>query len=478
MLKLASVFETHVGHVRKANEDNHGVKMIDNDTSVFVVCDGMGGHLGGATASRIAVDCILTYLSTNPLDDCSRAIKGAFEFANDQVYAESLNNAELHGMGTTGVVLLVRGNHCYVGHVGDSRIYLQSESRLFRLTKDHSFVQELVDQGIIRDDEAESHPRKNQILRAIGIAPSINAEVSAREIHVKKGDVFLLCTDGLNGMIGDKRINAVLNSQPSLNLKAKELIVQALDAGGKDNVTVALIEIQHSPFETSVFNHFNPQLETRSTEIPTDPEVPRINLWKWLALGGTALAVLGLIAYLFWLKFEPRPDQRKVIDKIELLKIVDEKILLKHQGDSLTGIESSDTQLVHLGYFIEVKGGKIESITQKNEPKLEPENNPTEDSKSKTGSKGQSNSTPGPDSKSDSKKEKEPKPKEEKEKKSSWPKAHKVKAGESLEKIVLKYQNECPALNKESILAGNTQIADPDKIKEGDIITIHCPSKN
>lgn len=469
MLKLASVFETHVGHVRKANEDNHGFKMIDNDTSVFVVCDGMGGHLGGATASKIAVDCILTYLSTNSLEDCGKAIKGAFEFANDQVYAESLNNAELHGMGTTGVVVLVRDDKCYVGHVGDSRVYLQSDARLFRLTKDHSFVQELVDQGIIRDEDAESHPRKNQILRAIGIAPSIVVEVTAREIHVKKGDVFLLCTDGLNGMIGDKRINAVLNSQPSLNLKAKELIAQALEAGGKDNVTVGLIEVQYSPFEVSAFNHFNPALESRSTEIPVGPPPSWIDTWKWPILGGLALLISGLAAYVFWLKPQPVLVSRtptKTIELGELLGIKELKELKGHVGDSITGLIALDTQWVQNHTSVEVENGKITAISPKVEPDPVPEPEPTPEP------------TPERTPKRTSKPSTEPELKPKSQPKSTWPKMYTVNEGETLDGIANKFKKDCPDISKEMIIKDNeASITDPDKIKTGQKIRINCPSK-
>ena len=151
---------TNVGKVRKANEDNYGDTMTPNG-HLFVVCDGMGGHVGGAKASSIAVSSIIEYFMRQEFSNVIQAIDRSLSFANEQIFANALSDPTLKGMGTTAVVLIISGNDCYVGHVGDSRIYLKSDNKLNRITKDHSFVQTLVDSGVISDDEAESHPNKN-----------------------------------------------------------------------------------------------------------------------------------------------------------------------------------------------------------------------------------------------------------------------------------------------------------------------------
>ena len=263
MIKLSSFPATHVGKVRKANEDSFAYKIINDSTAVYVVCDGMGGHVGGAVASQKAVQCIVDSIEGADLANYKLAINNAFIYANEQVYAESVNNPELTGMGTTGVVLVIKDDSCYVGHVGDSRIYLMSDSQLHRLTKDHSFVQQLVDRGELKDEEAENHPMKNRILRAIGIAPDIETDVCPREIKVKSGDCFLLCSDGLNGMIQDKKIQAIMASDNTLEEKGQLLINAALDEGGKDNITAFLIHIDGSPHAESEYISYNPSLGSK-----------------------------------------------------------------------------------------------------------------------------------------------------------------------------------------------------------------------
>ena len=244
-----------VGRVRSANEDNCGSRMTANGY-VFVVCDGMGGHVGGATASKIAIDSILDFFE-NPVQNIYVGINDAFKFANSQIYNTAIEDSSLKGMGTTGTILVVKDEACFIGHVGDSRIYLKSDDKLNRITKDHSFVQSLVDQGIISDDESEEHPKKNQILQAIGIKPDVEPTVCAAPIHPKLGDCFLLCSDGLNGMIKDPEIEKLIEFD-NLEVSCRALIDAANNAGGKDNVTATLVAITESVYSTSVFVDFNP----------------------------------------------------------------------------------------------------------------------------------------------------------------------------------------------------------------------------
>ena len=258
--------ETNVGNKRPANEDFLGYSESPNGL-IYVVCDGMGGHVGGATASQLAVNSILEFMSIKAYENIYVALSECIIFANQEILNKAVENPDLNGMGTTCTVIVAREPEIFIAHVGDSRIYLQRNDQLYRLTKDHSFVQDLVDQGVITDEETETHPRKNQILKALGISSSLEPSVHSAPIHPTKGDKFLMCTDGLNGEINDEKINSIFNSHTEINKVGEELIKSALDAGGKDNVTLEIIEVLSSPFEESVFPNYNPV-----SHLKTDPE--------------------------------------------------------------------------------------------------------------------------------------------------------------------------------------------------------------
>jgi serine/threonine protein phosphatase PrpC len=299
MLTLTHTTLSDVGKVRKANEDNAGMIERTDGAKIFVVCDGMGGHVGGATASKIAVTGILQFLENRDLSNCETAISEALIFANQQVYANALNNPDLHGMGTTCVLMVIKDDECYFGHVGDSRIYLHTERELHRLTKDHSYVQQLVDMGEITDDQAESHPRKNQIMKALGIAADVQPELGARKLSPKTGDRILMCTDGLNGMINDKQIASILLQNMSREQCAQLLIKSALEHGGKDNVTATVIDIEDSPHEQSVFLSRNPVgVEMKSRTAFYQPT--KKTFWKKyqvpLIIAGSVVGVAILVA--------------------------------------------------------------------------------------------------------------------------------------------------------------------------------------
>jgi serine/threonine protein phosphatase PrpC len=293
---------TDVGRVRSANEDNMGERQTPNG-HLFVVCDGMGGHVGGATASAIAVNSIIEYFERETYDNIILAIDRALSFANEQIYASALSNPDLKGMGTTAVVLVVRGEECFIGHVGDSRIYLRSDRKLNRITKDHSFVQTLVDSGIIRDDQAENHPKKNQILQALGIASEVKGTVCQAPILPKAGDLFMLCSDGLNGMVTDRDLERIVQ-EDNLDVATINLITAANNAGGNDNITASLVLIEESVHSTSHFHHFNPKQhgnDVRSTQnfesAPVSPSKKKP--FMWIAVGGGVI-VLAVLAVLYF----------------------------------------------------------------------------------------------------------------------------------------------------------------------------------
>lgn len=235
--------DTNVGLVRKVNEDSHGNALTPLG-HVFVLCDGMGGHVGGAIASKMAVECILKYLENEIFESHTMAIANAMSFANTQVFARAQHDPSLSGMGTTCTVAIVtNAGEVYYGHVGDSRIYMFTGGELLRLTRDHSFVQLLVDSGQISEDDAERHPNKNQILRAIGIEESVEPEVAPHPVLPQKGDIFLLCSDGLCGMTTDSAIEQTMKSMEAKEA-ASSLIELALANGGKDNITITLISFK------------------------------------------------------------------------------------------------------------------------------------------------------------------------------------------------------------------------------------------
>jgi serine/threonine protein phosphatase PrpC len=232
---------TDIGRIRKQNEDYMGYFENQNGT-FFLVCDGMGGHVGGAVASQTAVQSIRAYFERQYYEVPSEAIYQAILYANQQIFQKSQFNLDLKGMGTTCVLLMFRSGKLYYGHVGDSRLYMHSTGFFRRLTRDHSFVQALIDQGLLAEEDAENHPRRNELLRALGTQNFVDVEVSIEPIIPKRGDTFLLCSDGLNSLVSDAGINEILNQRLDIQQKALRLVETANALGGYDNITVQLIE--------------------------------------------------------------------------------------------------------------------------------------------------------------------------------------------------------------------------------------------
>lgn len=272
------VGQTDVGRKRAANEDNMGNAITQNGL-VSVVCDGMGGHVGGATASKIAVDAILNNLKENYYEDPRIAIGESIDIANRTILNEASARPELSGMGSTCVLLIVRNGKVYIGHVGDSRIYLIRSKRIIQLTKDHSYVQMLVDRREITKEQAEHHPRKNEITNALGIPNMSPATVADDAIIPEAGDCFILCSDGLSGMVSDEVINKVVSRQSELSAQARvdRLISIANENGGVDNVTAQMVEFTITP----------------GVIIPRK----RIPLWLKILISVVALVIAGLSLY-------------------------------------------------------------------------------------------------------------------------------------------------------------------------------------
>lgn len=239
---------TDVGCKRKANEDWLATFECDNGL-VAVVCDGMGGHVGGAVASHLAVETIQQFLTSTRCDDPRKAIIEAIDRANKALLRHTEKHPELAGMGSTCVMLIVRDGRVWMGSVGDSRIYLVRQRAIKQLTKDQSYVQTLVDSGQITPEQAEHHPRKNEILNAIGLKTMQPATVLAEPIIPQAGDCFVLCSDGLSGMVPDNEILAVVSRQADMSQQQRvdTLVQMARNAGGLDNITCQIVEFSIAP---------------------------------------------------------------------------------------------------------------------------------------------------------------------------------------------------------------------------------------
>ena len=237
LIEAASL--TDVGLVRERNEDAFGEKSLAGGR-LFVVADGMGGHAGGATASRLAVEAVEAALGTIPRD-APRALREALEAANRSIHDESRRDPSLRGMGTTGVALLIGSGGCWVANVGDSRAYRLRQNRFKQLTRDHSQVEELVKLGLLDREEAESHPASNVITRAVGAMDDLKIDMISGDLHDR--DIYLICSDGLNKEVPDAEIGQILQSG-SCEDSARALIDRALDYGARDNVTAIVVQVE------------------------------------------------------------------------------------------------------------------------------------------------------------------------------------------------------------------------------------------
>ena len=237
--------KTDAGRVRQLNEDCFGVGELPGGFAWAVICDGMGGAVGGDIASRSAVQRISETLTSSFQEHMSsRSIKNllmtALDNANTRVFDLSQANESLTGMGTTVVAAIVNGRRAYIAHAGDSRAYLLTEGEPLQLTKDHSVVQVMVDTGQITEDEARFHPRKNLITRVLGVGETLEADYCEEELP--PGSVLLLCTDGLTNCMEPEEI-AAMRDQTDISALADELVQLANERGGPDNITVVAVEI-------------------------------------------------------------------------------------------------------------------------------------------------------------------------------------------------------------------------------------------
>ena len=257
-MKITVGVRTDVGRVRSANEDSYLAK-----EPIFVVADGMGGHLAGDVASSTAVSTIegqLTEAAPDQPDSFATLVRGA----NRAIWEKAQSDNALRGMGTTCTLLYLDDATAHIAHVGDSRAYRLRDGELEQLTEDHTLVARMVREGKLAPEDAEHHPQRSIITRALGVDSDVSVDLLAVELH--PGDRLLLCSDGLSSMINESVIAEVLGAEADPQSAADALVDRANEAGGEDNVTVVIIEVGEASSESDA--------SASATVAPAPPEPP------------------------------------------------------------------------------------------------------------------------------------------------------------------------------------------------------------
>lgn len=239
-LKVGSL--TDVGRVREINQD---CLTADPERGLFIVADGMGGHLAGEKASMSAIETIGGYLTCEAIDhaadgDLLGVIQAAIQSANRIIVQASLQDASMRGMGTTATVAVTTEAGVYLGHIGDSRAYLMSAEAIEQVTEDHSVVAQLLRARAITPQEAQRHPYRNVITKCLGMQMEVEADT--RLVSWNPGDRLLLCSDGLSGLVGDEEMLSVVNEIAEPQAACERLVAMANERGGYDNITVILLQ--------------------------------------------------------------------------------------------------------------------------------------------------------------------------------------------------------------------------------------------
>jgi protein phosphatase len=288
MRVLRAAVATHPGRKRRHNEDAYVCA-----PPLFAIADGMGGARAGEVASGLAAAA----LQENDVNGSGEErVVALMQAANRSVYERSSSDADVAGMGTTMTVALVENGGVTFGHVGDSRAYVLRDGELEQLTDDHSLVAELVRGGKLSAEEAEHHPQRSVITRALGTDPDVDVDTFTVEGH--SGDVYVLCSDGLTDMVADTEIGEVLSEQrESLEEAADELVRRANRAGGQDNITVVAFELTDEPDERTLEQTVE---QPAVAEAPAAPK-PKRERSRFLPLIVLVVAILAAAAVLWWL---------------------------------------------------------------------------------------------------------------------------------------------------------------------------------
>ncbi|MGP7817556.1 Stp1/IreP family PP2C-type Ser/Thr phosphatase [Niallia sp. 01092] len=245
---MKEIFMTDKGKVRHHNEDNGAIVFNKSGQRLAIVADGMGGHRAGDVASRLTVEKLTELWNVNDhistADEAEKWLRTNILQVNHYVLQHALAHPECDGMGTTIIAVISTENFSSIAHVGDSRCYLYNEDGFKQLTEDHSLVNELVRMGQITKEDAENHPRKNVVLRALGTDENLSIDIMT--IMFEQGDMMLICSDGLTNKVTDDQLIEVLKQEASLESKAAALINTANENGGEDNITVVILEYFYS----------------------------------------------------------------------------------------------------------------------------------------------------------------------------------------------------------------------------------------
>jgi PPM family protein phosphatase len=264
------VVKTDVGNIRSNNEDAAiYLRVANKETSqsrgsLMMVADGMGGHQAGEVASRIATEVVCQeYFNSKKNWSVTEALRHAYGVANNRILKLAASNTIYRGMGTTCTAIVISGDDLYFAHVGDSRAYLFKDEKLHRVTEDHTYVQELLRNNEIKPEEVSTHPKRNILTNAMGTKANLTVDVGKYALKLEVGNKILICSDGLSEYFSDDELLAKL-SATSINIIADQLITEAKQRGGHDNITVILAE-PRSAIGT-------PSPETRDIYIPITQE--------------------------------------------------------------------------------------------------------------------------------------------------------------------------------------------------------------
>ena len=236
--------KSDVGKVREMNQDSYYISDLQSPVKLYLLADGMGGYKGGEIASSLAITCARNYIENNfkeaskDRESLIQLVASSMEYANMVVYEKAKENKELEGMGTTLEVCLIYNNKVYIGHVGDSRIYRIRKEFIRKLTQDHSYVQKLVKDGTITKEEAENHPKKNMLMKALGCNAFVEPDVTVKGFL--KDDILIMTSDGLTNMVKQEDIFNI--AKGNIEKAPIKLVDLANENGGLDNITVVLIK--------------------------------------------------------------------------------------------------------------------------------------------------------------------------------------------------------------------------------------------
>ncbi|MDQ3986804.1 MAG: Stp1/IreP family PP2C-type Ser/Thr phosphatase [Actinomycetota bacterium] len=284
-MNVAVGAKTDVGQIREANEDSYLV-----EGPLFVVADGMGGHIAGDVASSTAVEVIANRSSEASAEN-PQTLAGIVRGANNAIFEKAASDPAFHGMGTTCTLVLLDENRAHIAHVGDSRAYLLREDSLRQVTEDHTLVARMVKEGRLRAEDAERHPQRSIITRALGVDADV--EVDLTTLDLKDGDRIMLCSDGLSSMIDNDTIAGVLRSEEDPQSAADSLVDLANRAGGEDNVTVVVIDVTEKPVRRKP----KPSLPGRADAVTAPRRSPRRAALLLIALAILSGGAYALVSY-------------------------------------------------------------------------------------------------------------------------------------------------------------------------------------